>query len=227
MPRPRGDPPDWVFLGAPEGRCGGWNLSTGLSIEVGIVNCPGLVVDAKRRPQTRVQIDVDVAGCPISRRRPPPVPPQCGPGFRERGRAPPHVCQSLKDHRGRAVRQTLARGRRPSQTRDAAAGDLARDPCHRVDTPRARNTSSAAVGRREGVAKTPTALEALTVGQKIQFHGRGGRRATKLHHWKPETSSLLRHAPQPDCAPSGTAHMAMEPQRNPVGLAQFRQRGVI
>ena len=84
--------------------------------------------DAKRRPQTRVQIDVDVAGCPISRRRPPPVPPQCGPGFRERGRAPPHVCQSLKDHRGRAVRQTLARGRRPSQTRDAAAGDLARDP---------------------------------------------------------------------------------------------------
>ena len=84
--------------------------------------------DAKRRPQTRVQIDVDVARCPISRRRPPPVPPQCGPGFRERGRAPPHVCQSLKDHRGRAVRQTLARGRRPSQTRDAAAGDLARDP---------------------------------------------------------------------------------------------------
>ena len=89
---------------------------------------PGRLGDAKRRPQTRVQIDVDVARCPISRRRPPPVPPQCGPGFRERGRAPPHVCQSLKDHRGRAVRQTLARGRRPSQTRDAAAGDLARDP---------------------------------------------------------------------------------------------------
>ena len=126
MPRPRGDTPDWVFLGAPEGRCGGWNLSTGLSIEVGIVNCPGLVVDAKRRPQTRVQIDVDVAGCPISRRRPPPVPPQCGPGFRERGRAPPHVCQSLTDHRGRAVRPTLARGRRPSQTRDAAAVELGR-----------------------------------------------------------------------------------------------------
>ena len=46
---------------------------------------------------------------------------------------------------------------------------LPETPFHRVDTPRARNTSSAAVGRREGAAKTPTALEALAVGQKIQL----------------------------------------------------------
>ena len=48
---------------------------------------------------------------------------------------------------------------------------LPETPCHHVDTPRAKNSSSAAVGRREGAA-TPTALEALAVGRKIQFHVR-------------------------------------------------------
>ena len=86
--------------------------------------------------------------------------------------AAPHVCQSLKDHRGRAVRQTLARGRRPSQTRDAAAGDLARDPlssCRHSQSKELEQRGRRATRGRCQDAHGASSLEALSVGQKIQL----------------------------------------------------------